>query len=238
MRHDPTFDEKIAWLRQVLDWKDTVADSSEWLVGVQGKPLHRRDLRADAAGQGDRPAARRDAGGLRLLPCTPTSAIAAAARKVDGQMVPLNYRLANGQQVEIVAAKQGGPSRDWLNPELGYVHSNRARAKVRQWFKAQQHEETVAQGRALVERELARLGRTALKLDAVAAKAGFDKTDEFFAAFARDDINSKQVQTAILARRAARRRPQPAPPSRKSRCARAAPRARAAASSSSASIAC
>ena len=79
------------------------------------------------------------------------------------------------------------------------MHSNRARSKVRQWFKAQQHEETVAQGRALVERELARLGRTALKLDAVAAKAGFDKTEEFFAAFARDDINSKQVQTAILA---------------------------------------
>ena len=95
--------------------------------------------------------------------------------------------------------KQGGPSRDWLNADLGYVHSNRARAKVRQWFKAQQHEETVAQGRALVERELARLGQTALKLDAVAAKAGFDKTEEFFAAFARDDINSKQVQTAILA---------------------------------------
>jgi GTP pyrophosphokinase len=119
--------------------------------------------------------------------------------KVDGQMVPLNFRLGNGQQVEIIAAKQGGPSRDWLNAELGYVHSNRARAKVRQWFKAQQHDETVAQGRALVERELARLGATALKLDAVAAKAGFDKADDFFAAFARDDINSKQVQTAIQA---------------------------------------
>ena len=79
------------------------------------------------------------------------------------------------------------------------MHGNRARAKVRQWFKAQQHEATVAQGRALVERELARLGQTALKLDAVAAKAGFDKAEEFFAAFARDDINSKHVQTAILA---------------------------------------
>jgi GTP pyrophosphokinase len=119
--------------------------------------------------------------------------------KVDGQMVPLNYELANGQRVEIVAAKQGGPSRDWLNPELGYVHSHRARAKVRQWFKAQQHEETVAQGRALVERELARLGQTALKLDAVAAKAGFDKADDFFAAYARDEINSRTVQSAIQA---------------------------------------
>jgi GTP pyrophosphokinase len=79
------------------------------------------------------------------------------------------------------------------------VHSHRARTKVRQWFKAQQHEETIAQGRALVERDLARLGHTALKLDAVAAKAGFDKTDEFFAAYARDEINSKQVHAAINA---------------------------------------
>jgi GTP pyrophosphokinase len=157
--------------------------------------------------------------------------------RVDGQMVPLNYQLSSGQQVEIVAAKQGGPSRDWLNADLGYVHSNRARSKVRQWFKAQQHEETVAQGRALVERELARLGRTALKLDAVAAKAGFDKTEEFFAAFARDDINSKQVQTAILAL-AHRMRPSPHPPSLRSQRGRVARRDPAAASSSSASTAC
>jgi len=197
-RTDPTFDEKIAWLRQVLDWKDAVADSSEilsafkeslftdsiYVLTPQGKviDLPRGATPVDFAyavhtGLGHR----------------------CRGAKVDGQMVPLNYRLANGQRVEVIAAKQGGPSRDWLNAELGYVHGHRARQKVRQWFKAQQHDETVAQGRALVERELARLGQTALKLDAVAAKAGFDKTDEFFAAFARDDINSKQVQTAILA---------------------------------------
>jgi len=119
--------------------------------------------------------------------------------RVDGQLVPLDTPLANGQQVAIVSAKEGGPSRDWLNPELGYVTSHRARAKVRQWFKAQQLEATIAQGRALVERELARLGQSLLKLDAVAAKAGFAKTDELFAAFARDEINSRQVQVAIQA---------------------------------------
>ncbi len=197
-RGDPTFDEKISWLRQVLDWKDAVADTSEllsafkeslftdsiYVLTPQGKviDLPRGATPVDFAysvhtGLGHR----------------------CRGAKVDGQMVPLNYRLGNGQQVEIIAVRQGGPSRDWLNADLGYVHGNRARAKVRQWFKAQQHDETVAQGRALVERELARLGQTALKLDAVAAKAGFDKTDEFFAAFARDDINSKQVQTAIQA---------------------------------------
>jgi GTP pyrophosphokinase len=153
--------------------------------------------------------------------------------RVDGQMVPLDYELANGQRVEIVAAKQGGPSRDWLNPDLGYVHSHRARTKVRQWFKAQQHEETVAQGRALVERELARLGHDALKLDAVAAKAGFDKTDEFFAAYARDEINRKQVHAAIHARRAAGALPA-APRARGRHAQEPRIRARAAASWSSA----
>jgi GTP pyrophosphokinase len=114
-------------------------------------------------------------------------------------MVPLDCTLRNGQRVEIIAAKQGGPSRDWLNADLGYVLSHRARTKVRQWFKAQQHDETVAQGRVMVERELARLGKTALKLETVAAKAGFAKTDDLFAAFARDEIHSKQVQAAINA---------------------------------------
>jgi GTP pyrophosphokinase len=133
--------------------------------------------------------------------------------------------------------KQGGPSRDWLNAELGYAR-NRARSKVRQWFKAQQHAQTVAQGRTMVERELARLGQTALKLDAVAAQAGFDKAEEFFAAFARDDINSKQVQTAIHAvaepvNARAQTESESEVATRKARR-----RARAAASSSSVSIGC
>ncbi len=114
-------------------------------------------------------------------------------------MVPLNTPLRNGQQVEILTVKQGGPSRDWLNPELGYVHGHRARAKVRQWFKAQQHEETLAHGRSVVERELQRAGATALNLDAVAAGAGLAKAEELFSAVARDDINLRQLQAAIRA---------------------------------------
>jgi GTP pyrophosphokinase len=119
--------------------------------------------------------------------------------RVDGAMVPLNYRLRNGQQVEVVTVRQGGPSRDWLNPELGYVQSHRARTKVRQWFKQQQLESTLAQGRAAVERELQRAGATAVNLDAVAAKAGFGKADELYAAVARDELNTRQLQAAIRA---------------------------------------
>jgi len=114
-------------------------------------------------------------------------------------MVPLNTPLKNGQQVEVITAKQGGPSRDWLNPELGYVTGHRARTKVRQWFKAQQLEETLAQGRAVVERELQRAGATAVNLEAVAGKAGFGKADDLFAAVGRGELNTRQIQTAIKA---------------------------------------
>jgi GTP pyrophosphokinase len=208
---DAGFDEKIAWLRQILDWRDTVAAGSDlvsafksslftesiYVLTPQGKVI---DLPRGATPVDFAYAVHTDLGHR------------CRGARVDGQLVPLDTPLANGQQVAIVAAKEGGPSRDWLNPELGYVTSHRARAKVRQWFKAQQLEATIAQGRALVERELARLGQSLLKLDAVAAKAGFAKADEFFAAFARDEINSRQVQTAILALAQPQAAPAAAPP--------------------------
>src|SRR5512135_2794993 len=201
-RRDAGFDDKIAWLRQILDWKDAVADTGEWLSAFKSSLFTESIYVLTPQGKViDLP---RDSTPIDFAYAVHTGlGHRCRGARVDGQMVPLDYRLRNGQQVEIIAAKQGsaaaGPSRDWLNPDLGYVHSHRARAKVRQWFKAQQHDQTVAQGRAMVERELARLGQTALKLDAVAAKAGFAKADEFFAAFARDDIGSKDVQTAIAA---------------------------------------
>ncbi len=198
VRSDPTFDEKIAWLRQVLDWKDAVANSGEWLSAFKESLF--TDSIYVLTPQGKVVDLQRGSTPVDFAYAVHTNlGHRCRGATVDGQMVPLHYTLKNGQQVEVVTVKQGGPSRDWLNPDLGYVQSHRARTKVRQWFRAQQHEQTVAQGRALVERELARTGHTALKLDALAAKAGFDKAEEFFAAFARDDINSKQVQTAIQA---------------------------------------
>jgi GTP pyrophosphokinase len=197
-RRDAGFDDRIAWLRQILDWKDAVADTGEWLSAFRSSLFTDSIYVLTPQGkvvdlpQGSTP--------IDFAYAVHTSlGHRCRGARVDGQMVPLDYTLANGQQVEIIAAKQGGPSRDWLNPDLGYVQSHRARAKVRQWFNAQQHDQTLAQGRAMVERELARLGHTALKLDAVAAKAGFARTHELFVAFARDEINSRQVQSAIAA---------------------------------------
>jgi len=116
---------------------------------------------------------------------------------VDGQLVKLDYPLASGQRVEIVAAKTGGPSRDWLQPELGFLKSHRARGKVRQWFNARQLAETVAQGRATVEKEQRREGATQANLEQLAQKLGFAKPDELFAAVARDEVNLRQLQAAL-----------------------------------------
>jgi GTP pyrophosphokinase len=117
--------------------------------------------------------------------------------KVNGQIVPLTYALSNGQRVEIITAREGGPSRDWLNPALGYLKSNRARAKVRQWFNSQQLEEAIAHGRAVLERELHRLGKSGQNLDELAARLNFAKVEEFFAAFGRAEVTPRLLQSVI-----------------------------------------
>ena len=202
VRGDPGYDEKIGWLRQVLDWKDAVADAGEWLqqfksslftdtiyvLTPQGKVI---DLPRGSTPVDFAYALHTDLGHR------------CRGARVDGAMVPLNKPLESGQRIEIVALKKTGPtvgpSRDWLNPELGYVVSHRARTKVRQWFNAQQLEETIAHGRTMVERELQRARLTAVSLEAVADKAGIPKLDDFFAAVSRAEVNTRQLQQAIHA---------------------------------------
>ena len=198
VKRDPAFEDRIAWLRQVLDWKDDVAGSSEWLSAFRTSLF--TDTIYVLTPQGKVVDLPRGATPVDFAYAVHTSlGHRCRGARVDGAMVPLNTALKNGQRVEIVATKRGGPSRDWVNPELGYVTSHRARTKVRQWFKAQQLTETLAHGRAVVERELARAGATAVNLDAVAAKAGFDKSDDLFAAVGREELNTRQVQAAIKA---------------------------------------
>ena len=117
--------------------------------------------------------------------------------RVDGAMVPLNTPLANGQTVEVVAAKEGAPSMDWLNPELGYLQSHRARAKVRAWFNAQAQSETVARGREAVERLLQREGRTAVKLDALAEQLGFRNAEALFEVVGKDEFSLRNIETVL-----------------------------------------
>lgn len=195
-RAEGAFDEKIAWLRQLLAWRDEVADSAAWVEQFKQAALD------------DTVYVMTPQGRVIDLPAGSTPIDFAYAlhtdlghhcrgAKVDGHMVPLDTPLKNGQRVEIVSAKVGGPSRDWLNAELGYLKSHRARQKVRQWFNNQALADTVATGRAIVEREMNREGEGRAKLDTLAATLGFAKPDDLFAAAARDEVNLRQIQVAL-----------------------------------------
>jgi GTP pyrophosphokinase len=189
------YDTKIAVLRQLLAWE--------------------RDLSGAAQAQGQGSSLFED----RIYVLTPDAAVVELPQgataidfaytvhtnlghrcrgaKVDGAMVPLNTQLANGQTVEITAIKEGGPSRDWLNPELGFLASPRARAKVRAWFNAQVSEETIAKGREAVEKSLQRLGRTAIRLDDLASQLGFKSADGLFEVVGKDEYSLRNIEVLL-----------------------------------------
>src|SRR6185503_11744292 len=117
--------------------------------------------------------------------------------RVDGQIVTLDTALRSGQRVEIITAKSGGPSRDWLLAERGFARSPRARAKIRQWFNAKAHAETVAAGRAVVEKDLKRAKAAHASLESLAERLGFKKPEDLFVAVARDEVNLRQLHVAL-----------------------------------------
>ncbi len=117
--------------------------------------------------------------------------------KVDGVLVPLNTPLENGQTVEVTTIKEGGPSMDWLNPQLGFLQSHRARAKVRAWFNAQLQQQTIAKGREAVEKVLQREGKTSTKLEELASQLGFKSADDFFEAVGKDEFSLRHVEAGL-----------------------------------------
>lgn len=116
---------------------------------------------------------------------------------VDGAMVPLNTPLQNGQTVAVTVVKEGGPSRDWLNADLGYLVSPRAKAKVRAWFNAQQAQTTIAHGRELVEKLLQRKGKTAVALEQLAADLGFAHPEALFETVGKDELSLRSIENAL-----------------------------------------
>ena len=193
---DRKFESKIAWLRQVLEWNRELADQSGFSEQVkqglfndtvyvftpQGKVI---DLTTGSTPVDFAYHVHTDLGHR------------CRGAKVDGHIVPLNTRLANAQRVEILAAKQGGPSRDWLNPQLGFLMSPRAQAKVRIWFRQEYFEVDVAHGRQTMEKELSRAGATAIALDKVAAALGHKVLDECLASIGRNEISAHQIEVVL-----------------------------------------
>ncbi|HKW36740.1 MAG TPA: bifunctional (p)ppGpp synthetase/guanosine-3',5'-bis(diphosphate) 3'-pyrophosphohydrolase [Burkholderiales bacterium] len=189
-------DERIAWLRQMLAWRDDVVDASDWkqqfdqavvddtvyVLTPQGKVI---DLPQGATPIDFAYALHTDVGHR------------CRGAKVNGAIVTLDYRLKNAEVVEIITAKIGGPSRDWLNPALGYIRSSRARNKARQWFNSREVADVIAAGRTAVERELKREGVRAANLDELASRIGFESPDDLFAAVGREEVGARQLQAAL-----------------------------------------
>jgi GTP pyrophosphokinase len=202
-------DERVAWLRQLLAWRDDVSGASP-----------RSGATAATAVADDRIYVLTPQARVVELPAGSTPIDFAyhvhtelghrcRGARVDGAMVPLQTQLQTGQTIEIVAAKTGGPSRDWLNPELGYLASARSRAKVRQWFNALELEQAVGAGRTLVDKELARLGKTAVKLEDLARRLGFSTVDELCVAATKEEFSLRSIEQALVAPEAPAEEPPP-----------------------------
>lgn len=196
-QRDIAFEKKIAWLRSLMEWRQEVASASEFLDSMKTDVFQDRVYVFTPKGE------------IIDLPAGSTpidfayhihSEIGDRCRgaKVNGRLVSLDYQLRTGDQVEIITAKRGGPSRDWLNPHLGYVKTSRAQQKIRQWFRKQDRAENIAQGRAIVERELKRLGLEDVNLEQLGRALQYDKVDDFFAAVGYGDVSIQNLTTKAL----------------------------------------
>jgi GTP pyrophosphokinase len=194
-RVDAGYEQKIAWLRQLLEWKQEEPSARDFVDRFRSEAFQERVYVFTPQGRVvDLP---KGATVLDFAYYIHTD-IGHSCRgaKVDGRMVTLTRRLGNGEQVEILTTRRGGPSRDWLNPQLGYLVTSRARAKVRTWFKQQDHDKIVAAGRGILDKELRRIGISGLKMEQLARRLGFREVDDLFAAIGRGELTSTQLAGA------------------------------------------
>ncbi len=196
VRADLGMEARILWLRQLLEWKDEAADATDLLDRFHDEVFEDRIYVFTPAGR------------VVDLPrgATPVDFAYAVhsevghhcrGAKVDGRMVPLTRALETGQQVEILTARRGGPSRDWLSPHLGYIHTRRARGHIQRWFKQQDFHKNVAAGRTILERELQRLGHAKEAYDTLAQRFGYAQVDDFLAALGAGDLKATQLAAQL-----------------------------------------
>ena len=190
-----SFDRKVAWLRQLLEWKDEIADAGDFVERFRTEVFEDRVYVFTPKGNVVDLA--RGATPLDFAYHIHTEVgHRCRGAKVNGRMVPLTTPLETGQQVEIITVKEALPSRDWLNPHLGYLATARARAKVQHWFRQQDHDKNILAGRALLERELKRLGLGNVNQEKLAEALGYPQPDDLFVAIAHGDIKTTRYLQA------------------------------------------
>jgi GTP pyrophosphokinase len=197
VERDAVLETKMAWLRQLMDWRREFVDAQEFVDSLK-TDLFPEEVYVFTP-KGDVVELTRGSTPVDFAYHVHTEiGNLCQGAKVNGRIVPLNYQLGDGDQVQILTAKRGGPSRDWLNPHLGYVHTTRARQKIRQFFRRQESDENVARGRSLLEKELKRLGIERESYEDIARLFRFKKLEDFLVAIGYGDITVHQVSTRIM----------------------------------------
>jgi len=194
--NDPAFDNKIVVMRQLLEAGEDKLDDESLLESFTAAASEDRVYVLTPKGQ--------------VLDLTLGATVLDFAyhvhtevghrcqgAKVNGRIVPLTHRLQTGDRVEILTGKHPRPSRDWLNPRLGFIRGARARSKVRQWFRRDSHEENLQQGKELVEADLNRMGLVTGDLEDVPARFNFNSVDDLYAAVGNGDLTVGQVVHAV-----------------------------------------
>jgi GTP pyrophosphokinase len=192
VQHDARYEDKIAWLRQLIAWQEQVADADELVNELREKVYEDRVYVLTP--KGEVVDLQRGATPLDFAYHVHTTVgHRCRGAKVNGRIVPLTYQLSTGEQIEILTGGEPNPSRDWLNPDLGYIVTSRARAKIRGWFHEQNRDQNLAAGKALMEKELNRLGVETLDYKQLAAHFNFQDGDEILVALGRGDMRPIHV---------------------------------------------
>ncbi len=189
---DKSYEQRINWLRNMMEWRTDVNDAQEFVEGMKTDVFQDRVYVFTPRGDIIDLSAGSTPIDFAYHVHTDIGHRCRGAR-VNGKLVPLYQDLKTGDQVEILTAKRGGPSRDWLNPNLGLVKTQRARSKIKAWFKKQEDEQNLTQGRVTLERELQRLGIQNTNFEKMARELGFKAAEDMFVALGNGDLSVNKV---------------------------------------------
>ncbi|OGO69566.1 MAG: (p)ppGpp synthetase [Chloroflexi bacterium RBG_19FT_COMBO_62_14] len=196
-RRNDAFEQRINWLRRLMEWRQDIDDATDFVDAMKSDVFD------------DRVFVFTPRGDIIDLPSGSTPIDFAyhihtdighrcRGAKVNGKLVTLDFKLQTGDSVEILTAKRGGPSRDWLNPSLEMVKSQRGRGKIRQWFKRQDREQNISHGRLLLDRELRRMGMDDVSFERAAREMEFSQTDDLLAAIGCGDIQLGKIVARMV----------------------------------------